>query len=63
MTRRDIINCTDIEKLKQICLAQRNQLNYVGEVLVDESKWEISAKDAITEIRNYLVEHQYDIEM
>ena len=51
MNRLEIENCNDIEALKQLCLAQRSQLNYIGNVLVRESKWEITAKEAIERIR------------
>ncbi len=63
MTRSDIKECKDIEVLKQICLSYRSQLSTIGEILVDESKWHISAKDAVDIIRKYHVDHQYDIDL
>lgn len=63
MNRLEIENCNDIEALKQLCLAQRSQLNYIGNVLVRESKWEITAKEAIERIRNYMVKHQHDLKL
>lgn len=63
MNRFEIENCNDIEALKQLCLAQRSQLNYIGNVLVRESKWEITAKEAIERIRNYMVKHQNDLKL
>ena len=61
--RYQINECTDIEALRKLCLVQRKQLTYVGEVLVDESKWHCTAKDAIEQIRDYLVKHQYDLDV
>lgn len=60
MTRRDIMGCTDIEKLKALCLEYRRQLSYISEVLVDVSKWHISANGAVTQMRDYLVDNQYN---
>ncbi len=63
MTRMDIENCNNIDKLKEICLAQRSQLSYIGEILVSESKWEMSPEVAIKKIRGYLTKHQHDVEL
>lgn len=63
MNRIEIIECTDIEALKKLCLEFRKQFNVIGEILVDESKWHISADQAVTKIREYLVSHQYDLEL
>lgn len=62
MTRLEIEQCNDIDVLKQLCIAQRSQLAYVGEVLIDESKWHIKPDRAIEMIREYLVRHQYELE-
>ena len=63
MTRHEIQNCTDIEDLKELCLAQRRQLTIISEILVDESKKHITTKRAIEKIRDYLVKHQYDLKL
>ena len=61
MSRIEIEQCTDIDKLKALCLEQRKQLNYIGEVLVDVSKWHITPELAIEQIRDYLVKNQYNL--
>ena len=63
MTQYDIESCNDIDKLKQICLAQKRQLNIIGEILVDESKSHITSERAISKIRDYMVKSQYDIKL
>lgn len=63
MTQYDIESCNDINKLKQICLAQKRQLNIIGEILVDESKSNIIPEKAISVIRDYMVKSQQDINM
>lgn len=63
MTRHEIQTCTDIEALKKLCLAQRSQLSVVSEILVDESKWHITAEQAVTQIRDHLVAHQHDLDI
>ena len=63
MNRIDIENCNDIEKLKALCIEQRKQLGVIGEILVDESKWHITSEIAVQKIRDYLVEHQYDLRL
>lgn len=63
MMKRDIMECHDIEILKQVCLEYQKQEVVVSEILVEESKWHISAKDAVDQIRKYLVDHQYDIDL
>lgn len=63
MTRYEIQNCTNIEALKKLCLAQRSQLSVVSAILVDESKWHMTAEQAVTQIRDYLVAHQYDLDI
>lgn len=63
MTRVEIEQCNDIDKLKILCIEQRKQLGIIGEILVDESKWHISSDVAIQKIRDYLVEHQYDLKI
>lgn len=62
MTRYDIEHCDDVGKLRKLCLEYRHQLFWISETLVDESKWHISAEDAITKIREYLVENQHNID-
>lgn len=62
MSRMRIMDCNSIEKLRQTCLAYHSQLAYVGEVLVDESKWHIKPEQAVEMIRDYLVKHQHDAE-
>lgn len=61
MTRHEIQNCTDIEALKKLCLAQRSQLSVLSAILVDESKWHITAEQAVTQIRDYLVAHPHGL--
>ena len=63
MNRIEIQECNDIETLRRLCLAQRKQLAVVSEILVTESKWDISPERAIEQIRNYLVKHQYDLKL
>ena len=63
MTKREINNCTDIEKLKKMCLIQRSQLSAISEILIDESKWELTSQQAVANIRNYLVSHQHDVDL
>lgn len=63
MTRIEIEECNDIERLKELCINQRKQLGVIGEILVDESKMHITPNAAINKIRNYLVSHQYDLEL
>lgn len=62
MSRMRIMECNSMEKLRQACLAYHSQLAYVGEVLVDESKWHIKPEQAVEMIRDYLVKHQHDAE-
>ena len=63
MTQYDIESCNDINKLKQICLAQKRQLNIIGGILVDESKSNIIPEKAISVIRDYMVKGQQDINL
>ena len=58
MRRIDIENCKDIEILRKLCIEQHNQLAYVGNVLVDESKWHINSDLAVQLIREHLVRNQ-----
>ena len=62
MSRMRIMECNSVDKLRQACLAYHSQLAYVGEVLVDESKWHIKPEQAVGMIRDYLVKHQHDAE-
>lgn len=62
MNRVDIQNCKDSEKLQKLCLEMHNQLSVIGEILIQESKWEITGRDALYNIRQYLVNHQGDLE-
>lgn len=57
-----INQCNDIETLRKFCMIQGSQLTYIGEVLVDESKMHITSDEAVQIIREYLVEHQHDME-
>jgi hypothetical protein len=57
-----IIECNDLETLRKLCMIQGSQLAYIGEVLVDESKMHFTSNEAIQMIREYLVEHQHDME-
>ncbi len=63
MNRIEIEQCNDIDKLKALCLEQRKQMNYIGELLVDVSKWHISPELAIEKMRNYLVKNQYNLKI
>ena len=63
MNRIEIEQCNDIDKLKALCIEQRKQLCVIGEILVDESKWHITSEIAVQKIRDYLVEHQYDLRL
>ena len=62
MTRAEIMECADIEKLKALCLEYRKQASVISEILVDESKWHISSHDAINKIREYLVRNQHEFD-
>lgn len=57
-----INQCNDVETLRKYCIIQGSQLAYIGEVLVDESKMHLTSDEAIQMIREYLVEHQNDME-
>lgn len=59
MNRILIEECTDIDKLKSLCIRLYQQYFYTGEVLVSESKQEITADKAISKIRQYLRDNQY----
>ncbi len=63
MNRIDIESCNDIDKLKKLCINQYKQLSYISETLVDESKMHITSKMAVEDIRDYLVKHQWDLEI
>ena len=63
MTRFDIEDCNDIDKLKQLCIKQRHQLCVIGETLVSESKRHITAEQAVDRIRTYMTEHQHELHL
>ena len=62
MDKMDIKNCNNIEALKQLCLSQKSQLDYINETLDVENRWEITAKEAIKRIRGYM-DHQHELEL
>lgn len=63
MTRLEIEDCNNIEILKRLCIEQRKQLSYISEILISESKWNITSEMAIDKIRDYLVENQHKIKV
>ena len=63
MNRLEIKKCEDIEELKRLCIAQDEQLTFISEILVSESKWHITPDEAVRKIRDYLVKHQSDVEL
>lgn len=63
MTRHDIEVCTHMEVMRKLCLTYRTQLSYIEEILIDESKQHITAEQAINDIRDYLVAHQFDLKL
>lgn len=60
VSRREIKNCNDIETLRKLCLIRGKQLAIISDILVDESKKDITTEYAINQIRDYLVNHQHD---
>lgn len=49
------------DELIDIISSYRSLYFYVSEVCVDESKMHITSSRAIDKIRDYLIEHQYDL--
>lgn len=56
MNKLDILECSDINKLREECIKQRYILFLIGECLVRESKLEITDKGAIKRIRKIMTD-------
>lgn len=61
MNRLEIEECNDIEALKKLAIAQYKALFFIGETIVENSKWHCDAVDAIKDIKDYLYEHQHEL--
>ena len=62
MTKHDIENCNDVEKLKKLCLSQHSILFCIGETCTSESKKDISSEYAVDKIRRYLNRQENNLE-
>jgi hypothetical protein len=54
----EILECADIEVLRNECLRLKLITNLIGDALVRESKWELSCEDTVKRIRDILNENQ-----
>ena len=56
-----VLSEKDLDRIEIIPVdkpSYKAQIDYIGEILIEESKWHITADEAIKEIRKYLVENQ-----
>lgn len=58
MNKLDVLECEDMEELREECLRQHHILFLIGEYLVKESKQEISCDVAIRKIRQVMTDCQ-----
>ena len=63
MNKLYIIECDDINKLREECIKQHNILFLIGECLVRESKKEITDTDAVKRIRKIMTDFQCEPEV
>ena len=61
MNRLDIEQCNDIDTLKQLAIEQYKALSYIGETLVDVSKWHITSDEGIKQIRERLQKNNLEL--
>lgn len=63
MNKKTIQDCDDIKKLKKLCIAQYSQLSVVSSYITKYGKGETTAERTCDRIGDYLVNHQFEVEI